>query len=128
MFKRIAFTKTKFKKLTILLFTLLPSLSAHSAAIFATADIDYVFAGYPDKSIAFIPIGGTLNPAGCSQTQTYAMLPSHDTKAALSILLAAKMSKKKVYFSVRDDVCHSFPQTDNPDTNTYPVIQRVAIR
>ncbi|KZX82357.1 hypothetical protein A3715_00970 [Oleiphilus sp. HI0009] len=111
---------------TLLFALLLISPFANSAAKFTDAKIDFVFAGYSDGSIAFIPIGGTVNPARCDQTQSYAMLPSSDTRGALSILLAAKKANKKVYFSVRDDVCHAFPQTDNP--GSFPVIQRIGIR
>lgn len=113
------------KGFKLLILALLISPAVNSEAIYTNADIDYVFAGYPDHSIGFMPIGGAENPAGCDQTDAYAMLPSYDTQAALSILLAAKTANKKVYFSIRDDICHEFPQTDS--LGSFPVIQRIAI-
>ncbi|EAQ63962.1 hypothetical protein MED121_04293 [Marinomonas sp. MED121] len=114
------------KSLKILALALVVSPALHAQAVFTSADIDYVFAGYPDHSIGFKPIGEAENPANCDQTGAYAMLPSYDTQGALSVLLAAKAANKEVYFSIRDDICHSFPQTDNP--GSFPVIQRIAIR
>ncbi|SIO94558.1 hypothetical protein [Vibrio spartinae] len=111
---------------TLLLTMALISPFANAEAVYTAAHIDFVFAGYSDGSISFIPTEGTTNPAHCSQTQAYAMLPPSDTKSALSVLLAAKLANKKVYFSVLDNVCHSFPQTDNP--GSFPVIQRIGIR
>ena len=98
----------------------------HASAIFTSAEIDYVLAGYPDGAIAFIPKGDNRhNPGNCTKTQAYFMENNHDTKAALSILLAAKMANKRVYFSVVD-TCHTPDQTDA--SGSYPVIQRVGIR
>lgn len=114
---------------TIALSALLSSLFAPLAnanAVYTSATPDHIFGGYPDHSITFNPVEGTVNPAGCAQTGAYAMLPSYDTQAALLILLEAKREGKRVYFSVRDDICHTLQQTD--DSSSYPVIQRIAIR
>lgn len=114
-------------KLLSILFFLLFSSIVYSASIFTNAEVDYIFSGYQDGSISFIPKGeDRVNPANCSNTQAYAITHSLGSDGALSILLSAKLSDKKVYFSVRDDICHAFPQTDNP--GTFPVVQRVAIR
>ncbi|WP_325892447.1 hypothetical protein [Grimontia sp. NTOU-MAR1] len=112
-------------KATILLVFL--SQFVFAAPIFTSAKVDYVFAGYPDGSIAFIPIGTErVNPANCSHTQAYVMKHSLGTDGALSIMLAAKMGDKKVAFSILDSECHALPQTDNP--GTFPVLQRISVR
>ncbi|USH03700.1 hypothetical protein K6Q96_06825 [Grimontia kaedaensis] len=98
-----------------------------AAPIFTSAKVDYVFAGYPDGSIAFIPLGTErVNPANCSHTQAYVMKHSLGTDGALSVMLAAKMGDKTVAFSVLDNECHALPQTDNP--GTFPVLQRISVR
>ena len=94
--------------------------------IFTYAKVDYVFAGYPDGSIAFIPSGTErINPANCSQTQSYVVKHSLGSSGALSVILAAKMGEKTVAFSVLDNECHALPQTDNP--GTFPVVQRISV-
>lgn len=55
----------KMARATILLIFL--SKLSFAAPIFTSAKVDYVFAGYPDGSIAFIPLGTErVNPANCS--------------------------------------------------------------
>ncbi|MES9884941.1 MAG: hypothetical protein ABW185_29205 [Sedimenticola sp.] len=102
-------------------------IQVFSAPIWTSAKIDRVFAGYPDNSVVFTPIGSTVNPANCSSPTAYAVQSNHDAKGALSIMLAAKMADRTVSFSVRDDVCHTIQQTDVTGT-TVPVIQRISIQ
>ncbi|MCC2524123.1 hypothetical protein [Vibrio coralliilyticus] len=104
------------------------SLGAHAASdVWTSAKIDMVFAGYPDESVSFLPIEGAKNPANCNEPTAYAIPAPYDSKAALSVLLAAKMADKPVYFSVRGDICHTIQQTDAKGI-TVPVIQRIAVK
>ncbi len=84
-----------------------------------------VVAGYPDKSIAFIPRSGVVeNPAGCADPVGYVIESDHDVEAALSILLH-QAPFGKIFFSVRDDKCHVIQQSDGGQE--LPVVQRIAI-
>lgn len=115
-----------YMKKALLTLLVLSPLEAVSAPIWTNGKVNLIFGGYPDNSIAFSTVGPIQNPAGCNNSSAYAVQADHDTKAALSILLAAKMADKMIHFSVRDDVCHAIQQTD-VNGITIPVIQRIAI-
>ena len=113
-------------KRSILTATVLLSMSSLSqaAAVFTSAQIQYVFGGYPDRAVSLVPIGVAVNPAGCTSDAAYIIDRYHDSHGALQILLAAKQSGSTVHFSVRDDVCHHVKQTDVQGM-TVPIIQRI---
>ncbi|EKM6953951.1 hypothetical protein PVB89_004587 [Vibrio parahaemolyticus] len=114
-------------KKVLSLAVLVLSANAQSAAVWTNAKIDMVLAGYADRSVVFKPVGGAKNPALCSDSTAYAITADQDAKGALSIILAAKMADKTVYFSVRDDLCHTIQQTDAKGL-TIPVVQRIGVQ
>lgn len=112
----------KFKALPLLFLFL--SQSAVSAPVWTNSHVDRVFAGYPDNSIVFMPTETVRNPAGCSNATAYAIQADHDVENAMTVIMWAKVNNAKVYFSVRDDVCHTVQGTDVQGV-TVPVIQRI---
>ncbi len=94
-----------------------------------------ILAGYPDGSIVIAPkdLSTVENPANCDDPLGYVIESDHDVQSALSVLVAAKSSAysdnyekyrdNHIFFSVRDDKCHTIQQIDGGQK--LPVVQRV---
>ncbi len=113
------------KGLALLIFAALFSLS-QAQAVFRTSLISSVWGGYPDGSIAFIPLATVANPADCDLADAYVIPSDYDTETAMGVLLAGMVSRSRVSYSVVEDECHTPQQTDVFESR--PVVQRVGLR
>lgn len=102
------------------------SLSTKPAPVGLFAQVSYVFSGYQDGSVLFVPEGLAANPAECDNNQAYVMPKEYNPNAALGILLTALTTNRRVYLSVLEDVCHTPVNSDLKD-QSYPVVQRVGV-
>ncbi|NOH22358.1 hypothetical protein [Vibrio europaeus] len=114
------------KKLTALLLSLVLSPAAFSAPQGVDEYVQGVFSGYADGVVMFKVNREATNPANCSSTEAYAILPSFDTAGGLQVLLNAQNTNKRLYVAVSKDLCYTSKILDT--VNTFPVAEYIGIQ
>ncbi|MDC5872207.1 hypothetical protein OPW39_25730 [Vibrio europaeus] len=114
------------KKLTALLLSLVLSPAALADPQGVDEYVQGVFSGYAEGIVFFKVNREATNPAKCSSTEGYAILPSQDTANAIPVLLNAMNTNKRLYVAVSRDVCYTSKLFDT--VNTFPVAEYIGVQ